>query len=384
MYKRQVLGGNYAIYSLNVAPLYLVFVGFIEQFWQYPYMIGAVRIIQCFWSVWVCYMAYDLGKILTKDARVGYIAALALTFSISFVIEPSNILTETLYITLITLSIWLYCKFLVPNIQEGRWWMPLLVGATLGLATLTRAVSLLFPIGMMGHAVLVAGRASWHKSFQIIAIILVSYSLTISTWSVYNWVNFNRFIIVSNQFFPTLWRAASEEDGSPSQNDEILGDDTPLEQSTEIITSDPVGFIALRVSELSESYLQPHGTIFFGGESLKSLAMDWVNSGFSVDGLQTLLMGDAFMPKLLIYIWHYVALLGGLMGMWLTRHQWRISLVLIGFIVYTTLLHFVLLALPRYIYPTYVFFWIFAAVTLVTIWDKVRGQANEVDERLPQ
>ncbi|MGB7339324.1 MAG: hypothetical protein WBC91_10570, partial [Phototrophicaceae bacterium] len=35
-----VLGGNYAIYSLNVAPLYLVFVGFIEQFWQYPYMIG--------------------------------------------------------------------------------------------------------------------------------------------------------------------------------------------------------------------------------------------------------------------------------------------------------------------------------------------------------
>lgn len=378
------LGYTYQVSTLGVAPLYLVVIGFLEQIWNYPNVVAVLKVFQCFWSVGVCYLAYDLGKILTKDARVGYITALALITSISFIIEPSYILTEMLYISLITLSIWIYCKFIVPDIQAVHWLVPLVVGIFLGLTTLTRAVGLLFPLGIMGHAVLISIGLSWRKGLQVASIVLISYSLTISTWTIYNIVQYDRFIIVSNQFFPTLWRGASEEDGSPSQNDEILGDDTAQQQSVEIISSDPVGFLDLRARELVSSYLQPHGTIVFGGESLKTLASNWVRSGFSWDGFKTLVTGEGFLIKLVIYIWHYVALIAGLIGMWLTRNQWRVSLVMIGFILYTTLIHFALLALPRYIYPTYVFFWIFAAVTLVALWDKMRGTKNGADNRLPQ
>mgnify|MGYP000595239046 CR=1 FL=1 len=78
-------------------------------------------------------------------------------------------------------------------------------------------------------------------------------------------------MIVSDQFFPTLWRGASEEDGTPEENDELLGEQGAMEQSAVIISSDPAGFVERRLRELAYSYLQPHGTLAFGGEGLKAL-----------------------------------------------------------------------------------------------------------------
>ena len=377
-------GYPYAVNNLPIAPLYLILAGLFQQIFSLEMTVIVLRITQCIMSIIVCYLAYDLGCILTDDERVGLVTAFALAFSIPFIIEPSKILTETLYITFMVFTVWLYCKTIVPHLERVAWHVPILVGLFLGLATLTRAVSILFPVGIIGHLLLISGKSQWKRGLSIGLAIILSYSLTISTWSIYNWTQFDRFIIVSNQFFPTLWRAASDDDGSPEQNDELLGEETAMEQSTAIIASDPAGFVERRIRELGYSYVQPHGTLSFGGESLKALALGWVNSGFSPAGLWQLLTGEGFLVKLLIYIWHYLALIGGIIGMWLTRKQWRISLVLIGFIVYTTLLHFVVLALPRYIFPTYPFFWIFAAVTLIAVWDKFRGENKGAELNPPQ
>ena len=377
-------GYPYAVNNLPVAPLYLVLSGLFQQFFSLEMTVIALRITQSILSILICYLAYDLAKMLTDDERVGLVVAFALAFSISFIIEPGKILTETLYIALLVAGVWFYCKTIVCNREQVSWYAPLLVGIFLGLATLTRAVGILFPAGIAGHVIIVSGKSRWKKGLAIGLVILLSYSLTISTWTIYNRTQFDRFVIVSNQFFPTLWRAASEEDGSPEENDELLGEQTAMEQSTAIIASDPGGFIERRLRELAYSYLQPHGTLSFGRESLKTLALDWVNSGFSPGELWRLLTGEGFLVKLLIYIWHYLALIGGIIGMWLTRKQWRISLVLIGFIAYTTLIHFVVLALPRYIYPTYPFFWIFSAVALVALWDSLRGKNKGADLSPPR
>ncbi|MEO1289679.1 MAG: glycosyltransferase family 39 protein [Chloroflexota bacterium] len=368
------LGYPYAANNLGVAPLYLIFNGAMQTIFGYLPALGAIRFTQIIMSVMVCYFAYDLGRLLTHDVRVGFVAGLAMAISIVWVIEPLNIMTETLYITLTSAGIWCYCRWIMNQLEISHWSIAVIIGILLGLATLTRAVGILFPIGIMGHVIFAAGRPYWKKGLQIACIILVSYGLVISTWTVYNLVRYERFIIVSNQFFPTLWRGATEEDGSPSENDTLLGDQTAQEQSTKIIASDPTAYIALRTRELIGAYLQPHGTLAFGGESLKALAQDWVQSGFSINSLQRMVTAESFVPKLLIYIWHYGALVGGIIGMWLTRQQWRVSLVLIGFIAYTTLLHFILQALPRYMFPTYVFYMIFASVTVITVWDLFMGQ----------
>ena len=60
--------------------------------------------------------------------------------------------------------------------------------------------------------------------------------------------------------------------------------------------------------------------------------------------------------------------------MWISRRQWRVLLPLYGLIVYFTGIHLVLLALPRYIFPTYPIFWVFAAVFILAVWDRRTGQ----------
>jgi hypothetical protein len=58
--------------------------------------------------------------------------------------------------------------------------------------------------------------------------------------------------------------------------------------------------------------------------------------------------------------------------MWLTRKRWPIALVLVGFIAYTSLLHLVIFALPRYLFPAMVCYWMFAAIALIQLWDSIR------------
>src|SRR5690606_18998897 len=146
--------------NLPIAPLYPVVTGLFLQVFSLAQTVIALRIVQCLMSILVCYLVFDLGRILSRDERVGFVAATALVFSIPFIVEPGKILTETLYITLLVLGIWSYCKYIVEDIAQVKWYMPILVGILFGLATLTRAVSILFPLGIMAHALLISGKST--------------------------------------------------------------------------------------------------------------------------------------------------------------------------------------------------------------------------------
>ena len=150
--------------------------------------------------------------------------------------------------------------------------------------------------------------------------------------------------------------------------------ETYVEQIGASIGGDILGYLRLRLTELAESYLQPHGTVPFGDASLKDLTLDWLRNDRSVAGLGELVQAEGFVPKLVIYLFHYAGIVFGLIGMWLTRKQWRLSIPLMGFVLYTTLIHVVLLALPRYIFPTEVLYWVFASVALLTIWKRIHRQ----------
>ena len=58
--------------------------------------------------------------------------------------------------------------------------------------------------------------------------------------------------------------------------------------------------------------------------------------------------------------------------------RWRLALPLIGFIGYITLAHLVLLATPRYIFPTEVFWLVFAAVALDRAVARLRFRAHHL------
>jgi Dolichyl-phosphate-mannose-protein mannosyltransferase len=424
--------GQYPIslQNLPTPPLYLLMIGSAQRIFAHETAIIAIRLMQAIMSAATCYFAYRLAATIANDEGAGLITANVLAISPAFVMESAQIATETLYIFLVAGGLWLYvrhncisleqCDSLTPppnplpaSQREGQpqFQVPLhamgrdlgrgymiqnigrliFVGIILGLATLTRAVLLLFPLGLALHLLMVYGL---RKGLRQALILLIVYALTVSTWTVYNLLRWDRWVIAGEGFAAFLYIGASDAGWQgPAAVDQSLGENLPddpadqqeryTEGAQQIISRDPLGYVRRRVSELVEAYLQPHGTLFFSGESLRELALGWLRDDRSISGLFEITRGEAFWPKLSLYIFHYVGFIAGLIGMWLSRRQWRVTLPLIGFIAYTTLIHLVLTALPRYLFPNDVFWWIFAGVALWSAMKNIRISTTAAPSNQP-
>lgn len=364
--------------TLGVAPVYLIVLGIAQALFAPEAAVIAVRVLQAILGTATACFAYRLALLLTRDAAAGLLTAGIIAFTPAFVLESGQITTETVYMFWVTAGLWLYVEAAARPADRRT---GLLIGAAalLGLATLTRAVLLLFPFGLALHLLLI-NRPRWGAALKQAALLLVVYALVVSTWTIYNLARWDRFIIAGEGFSAFLYLGASGWD-NPTQVDQRLEQDvqeaaadaaaTPddrfLAAAGSRIERDPLGYLRRRVGELAGAYLQPHGTVLFPGTSLKALAEDWLTEDRSLGGLLAITRADAFWPKLVLYVVHWGGLIAGLAGMWITRRRWRIALPMIGFIVYVTLVHLVLLALPRYIFPTTVFWWVFggAAISLI-------------------
>lgn len=402
-----------------------------------PQAIQIVRIAQAILSTITCLFAYRMAyllvvagsrkggsdKLTARAQLAGVIAAAALALSPVFVMEAAEIKTETVFIFFVAGGLWLFLEALSLETvarEDRRSMLLALAGVLLALATLTRAVFMLFPLAL-GVYLLVVGMG-WRRALTLV----ITYALVVSTWTIYNYAHWQRWVIagtgldgflyvgatgwddpqaVDERLLATQSAAGAAEtpleiypgatvesedstpeaaaavatasatatEAAPEPTPEPIATQTPVppldfaEGARSAILSDIPGYIRRRVTELAGAYLQPHGTLFFPGESLRALAADWLRDDRSLSGLIALTQGDAFWAKLLVYVLHYAALLLGLLGMWRTRRQWRLSLPLLGFIVYTTLIHLVLYALPRYLFPTMIVWWVFAAAGIVKI-----------------
>lgn len=390
------------------APLYLILPGIAQQLFGAG-SAGAVIflwVLQALMGAATSYFAYRLALALVGDRRAGLLAAAVLAVSPVFVMEAGQILTETLYIFLASGGLLAYVAWVsnapsrrdtidrVPTdplptgYRENRfspYAYPVLVGLILGLATLTRAVLLLFPLGLALHLLLVFG---FRPGLKRALVMLVVYALVCSTWTIYNLVRWDYPVIGAQGISAFLfigsegWKAPDEIDASLAAT--VGGGQLPSdpkdqqqlyqEAAAQSILGDIPGYLRRRAQDLTEAFLQPHGTVAFGGESLKALVGNWWTTDRTLGGLLRLTEGDQFWPKLVIYLFYYTGVIAGLVGLWLTRRNWRVMLPLAGFIVYTLLVHFVLDALPRYLFPISMVWWVFAAVALVAVWDKLRGR----------
>lgn len=373
---RDFVGGyDYSTIPIPIAPIYLLIVGIPQQVFSLATSLTLIIILQSIALTLATYMLCRIAYCMTRDNRVSLVVGIALSTSLSFLMESGAILTESFYMFFLIAGLWVYIEGFLsePSSCLRSSLYLLLCGVILGLATLTRPVLLLFPLGLCLHLLLI-------KRWQAIPLLLISYAFMVLSWTAYTSLYYEWTVIGSNQFLPAIWRGAVEGDSSPQINDEIRGDRSYAQHTAETIQRDVPAYIQRRLAELSMAYMQPHGTIQLGGESLRALAGQWLQSGLSLSALQHLMTAEGFLPKLLIYLWHYYALIGGLVGMLLSRRAWRIALVLIGFIAYTTLVHGIGFALPRYLFPTYPFWWVFASITLVALWDYAMTRRSHLAE----
>ncbi len=388
-------GFDYSEISLPTAPLYLIFNGVWQNWLPDAEAVIAIRVVQTLMSTTLCFFVYRLSLLISQSERAGFIAAAVLAVSPVFVVEAAQIMTETLFMFLLALGLWVYVEC-TARLKPPAWAFWVLIGAVFGLATLTRAVLLIFPLGLAVHLVMLYG---WRLALRRFSILFLAYALVVSSWTIHNLVHWNRFVLVAQGFAAFVYIGATDWEGA-AQVDENLANDAGVEgelpsdvgeqqelyqqAAANVIASDPLGYAYRRVTELAEAYMQPHGTLLFGGAGIKELLGGWLREDRTLSGLAELALAPGFWPKLALYLFHYAGLLFGLAGMWLTRRRWRVTLPLIGFMVYTTLIHLFLDAIPRYLFPTQVFWWIFAAAALAHLMALLRRRTGTKQSANPQ
>jgi hypothetical protein len=370
---------------ITFGPLYAVVAGTVKHFLGTDGARWVIGFLQAILGALTAGFVWRTAFTLTSDSRIATVAGLGIALNPIFIIDSTLIWTEPLYLFFLS---WGFAAYVKPSQDSPR--TMIAVAVLFGLATLTRAQSVLFPLGLAIHLAIVF---PWRRALRFAAILLVVYAAVVSTWTVYNLVKFQKLVIGASGISDFIltgavgYSGANQIDSTYAQyNGGTVPDGTDRDGVAAQVMSNMLrtnlpGYFVFRVKELSKTLLQPHNTVYFKSKSLKEMLTDWLRKDRSVGGLLILLSDGTFWPKLLLYIAHFTALIFGVIGVFLTLRRWRDFAPLSGFIVYILLLHLFLLALPRYLYPTFLAWWVFAAVAIVALWDRVRKR-GEISVRL--
>ncbi len=332
-----------------------------------PGVLTLIRLAQAAFSVATVWLAYGLARRLTSNPRPGLIAALALGFGPAFVMEPFNILTETLFMFWLTLGIWLYVRGQEKLSNPGA----ALTGSVFALATLTRPVLLFFPVLLAPHLVSLGGfRAGIRRS----VIMLAAFVLTLAPWTLYLLSSTGSPLPAG--FASNLWIGATgsgQWEGSETldrRREQFKGgDEDYLREALGPVARHPFQWLSLRGRSLAGAILQPHGTVNLPGPGTKQLLSEWWRRDRSLSGLAAIRHSPWFWLKLSIYVFHYAALAFALLGVALVFRRWRQYYAVFAIVGYLCVVYGILTVSPRYLFPAEVFFWVLGAVGLYEWWD---------------
>jgi len=370
----------------TAGPAFPLFLAFVWSFFPgapEPLDIGIVpgaalllaRLVQIGLSLLVVWWGYRLARELGGDHRAGMVTAIGLGIGPAFVIEPVYILTEPLFIALLTGAVWLYtraCK--TPT--TGRFAR---AGLVFGLAALTRPVAMLLPVVLVPHVAIAHRSGGWRRWSTAL---LGAVALTLLPWMIY--LGRSTGNPLPEGFSSNLWIGAVGEgrwEGTEAnyQQRQTFGGEREdyIPEALRIILADPLGWISLRARNFVAAVVTPHGTSDLGGPSIKDLIGDWWAQGRTPEGLWSVVVAPNFGTKLLIYAFHAFALAFGAGGAWVLRKRWREAYGVVAVIVYLGAAYFPLTVMPRYLFPAEVFVWVLAGAGLTGLWNRRRG------DRLP-
>lgn len=179
------------------APLYPMMIGAIYfLFGEQPML---VYIVQCLLLAGTCVFAYDIGRRVFNE-RTGFIAALFCALNPMLLRYVGDLQVETLLTFMFAATVWSAVRFSAqPTIKLG-----LLVGACVGLASLTKAVALPFPFLFAACVVAIAllRRISGQKvspPWAALVAMFAAMAVVIAPWTVRNYfATGGHFVLLSS------------------------------------------------------------------------------------------------------------------------------------------------------------------------------------------
>lgn len=350
-----------------VGPTYPLYLAAFRSLVGPDHAVLAARVGQAVIGSLMVVIIFGVGR-RWAGTRVGLCAGGLLAVDLRFIAEAGSISTEMMLSSLLVLCLWVYLEAHEKQ-TTGLWF---LVGMSLGVATLTRAVVQILPAVLLLHLWrLCPGRQIWRRG----GFILLGFAVVICPWMVRNWYVFGQ-IKIAQGGAAHFWMGA-RGDGKAIGYKEMMEQVEPIRigaggidrfnyvgSALEAVMDKPIIYINLRLRRLVEAYAQPYGTVavgdVFGSRSLKT-AMSMINP----HDLRDLLSLPEFWTKLWIYLMHYGSIIFSLIYVSTNRRKWRHWLLLSIVIAYFSGVYSVLTIIPRYLFPIMPLFLLLASALIV-------------------
>jgi 4-amino-4-deoxy-L-arabinose transferase-like glycosyltransferase len=330
--------------------------------------LAVVRVLQALLGTATAALTFSIAHRM-QLGRAALFAAAGVGLGPAFVIESFMIRTESLFIFLFTAAVWLHVRPpAAPRALDAA-----ATGTAAALAVLTRPVLLPFPLLLAGHLVV---RHGWHRGARSAAVLLASVALVLAPWHVILFRSTGN--VLPEGFSSNLW-IATQGRGGPLAAPRFHELESGLHESNRgyldgaarAVLDDPAGWIERRASNWAGAVLQPHGTSDLGGPSVKAQLSQWSADDRTIPGLWRIVAVPSFGLRLLVYAFHYTALVLALAGIARTATRWREWLPVYAGVLYLPAVHVVLMAIPRYLFPIQPLLWVLAAAAIPS-WPQPR------------
>ena len=202
------------------APFYYFFLSCVYSIFGRD--LFAARLVQSFLGGWLCLLIFLIAE-RCFGRKVAIVAGFLAAFYPPLVILSMRLLTETLFVFLVTLEIYLLYRMK----EKPSFWSCVLGGGVLALATLTRPGILFFPfvaipLTWIGWR---KGKVHFRRILLLFSVYLVAFLLPIGLWSVRNYRAEGRFILVSSQMGRVLYSSYAPDPkrfGMVDKNDPVF------------------------------------------------------------------------------------------------------------------------------------------------------------------
>ncbi len=305
----------------------------------YPFV---ARLVQAILSALIVVLVYRIGKQLF-DERVGLTAALLSALYAYLIFFNAALMTQTFYIICVLAALDLALQ-LGAQPTRRNW---LLLGAAIGLGALFRQTLLLFaPLLVLWIVWRARSQLRWRDLLLALGMIVLS----IAPWTVRNYFVYQDFLLLNSNggyFFYASNHPAQgthfDPNYAPPPPDSVRGlneaaeDRALYREALAIVVSDPQRFVLLSLNRAKDYFwLLP---------SDQSSLISNVSRLFSF---------ALYLPFMLL-------------GLALSRRQWRVCLPLYLYVLFDTMLHLASWAAPRYRLPSDSVLMVFAALAVATI-----------------
>lgn len=348
------------------SPGYPLILAFIYKIFGHDLV--AVRIFQALVGSLLCIFIYFLAMEVFNNNKIALLASAISAFyfplvSYTGLISREAILGVVLVITVI---------FLIKAFKTGFLSYYILSGIFIGGLALFDERMSYFSIFIF---LILLGVGFFKKKVLIHSLVLLACAfITISPWSIRNYIVFNKFIPVTRAQKACFWLSTHpsellewrfQKEPLKSLVSGLSGEERFKKLSTEAIKNlkgHPLTYIKLSLKRFFRLWVGSHSNSFYGLE--ESFMGSFKEGNFGV-----------FFVKFLMLLLNSIFIFSAVVGFYFAYRfdMFYLNILMIAPVIYLTIIHTLSFATPRYQIPMIPFLTILSSVAWIQFYHKVRG-----------